>query len=110
MSRDFKRRLAAVERQLNGKHGSHIRIVLITGALPREPCHAEAGAHTWTREPHESLEGFVERCAAEARKFGEHHVVIGGLAGPLPETLEEFMASLHFDDVPPPSGPTREVL
>jgi hypothetical protein len=79
--------------------------VLIEGALPREPGHAEAGAHTWTREPDESLEGFVKRCVAEARALGERLLVIGGLAGPMPETLEEFLAGLHFDEVPPIEAP-----
>jgi len=106
---NFERRLRAVERRLNSEgDGTRppLKIVLIEGALPREPCHAEAGAHTWTRElPNETLEGFVERCAAEAREFGERLLVVGGLAGPMPETLEEFLATLHFDDVPPVTSP-----
>lgn len=98
----IKARIAELERKLNLQRSTSLEIVLIEGALPREPSFAEAGGHTFARDlQHESLEGFVSRCATEARGFEETLLVVGGLGGPMPDTLEEFLATLHFDEVPP---------
>jgi len=107
--KDFERRLRAIEARLNAERPPDrppLTIVTIEGGLPREIFHAVAGGHTWTRDlPHETLEVFVERCAIEAHDLGEHLLTIGGLGGPMPEKLEDFLATLHFDDVPPVTSP-----
>jgi hypothetical protein len=112
--RDFQRRLAAVERKLNGDgNGTNppFRILRIEGGLPGPINWSYAGQHQWKREPAEELEAFVERTAQAARAAGETSLIVGGLprSDELDEfkTFEEWWATIapDYPDVPPEEAP-----
>jgi hypothetical protein len=107
----IRSRLEALEKAMNARYQSGLHVTLIEGGLPYKdgPRCAQAGGHTWEREPQETLEQFIERCHIEAHGFGETLLVVGGFTGPIPEKLEDFLDQLHFDEVPPeePAGYVR---
>jgi len=95
MSKTFKRRLAAAERELKPKEKS-FRIIRVIGGLPGPVRYAGFGGLNWQRAINEPLDSFEGRVIAEAKTAGLSSVVIGGLPGPgaNPEgfDFEEFEA------------------
>ena len=67
---DLARRLTIVERFLRRSYPGIFRVVMINDPDGMSENDAQAGEHTYRRQPHETLEAFRQRASASAESHG----------------------------------------
>jgi hypothetical protein len=116
VTKSFRERLDAIERQLRQKPGAGMFTILeISGGLPGPVNYARAGDHSWERADGEEFEAFVQRAALAAFNDGQMGIVVGGL--PRADEYQQYrladgsfdfdrwwqeVAAPHYPEVPNP--------